>query len=444
MTPAQIARRVREESRAALVGQINLTEAEIDRSIGRVTRRLERQLRTLVASQVQAAIDAAMREIAQEAARHIAAGIGAASVLGARAAQAQHERLTRPGGPMHDPAAADIPSRIGVQAQQAQAQARIQGEYTRDRIPLSTRLYRRTNETAESATRIIRSSIEAREGVFRAAENFIAENRHTIRVELPQYTQELIDAARRSLDTDDRSVLLDAIDRHARYMDSLGNATGRPDGQTSLRSAVRQFVSELQRARPDNIDALIQRHIEDRAQYQARRIARSEMAEANRQAYRASVNEQPYVVGLRWTLSPNHPRADVCDLLANQDLHGLGPGGYPKGSYPETPHANCLCGPESIQDPHYFRRRIAERDGLEPPPRPWERDTHATAEEWIVRQPEAVQRTILGPTRLSILRDPNDDRRVLTPGGVPIPVGQITGANTSRRPTATVPLQRTF
>lgn len=442
MTPDQIAERVRQEARAALVGAVNLTESEIDASIGPAVRRLQWQLRTASPAQAQALIDAAMREIASNAAQHIAVGINAASALGARTAQVQHERLTGPSGPMHAPAAEAIPSRIGEQARRAQVEARIQGQFARDRIPLSTRLYRGMNEVSASATRVIRSSIEAREGVFRAAENFIAENRAAIQVPIPQYTRDLIDAARRSIDTGDRSILLDAIATHARQMDALGNATGRADGQTSLRSAVRQFVTDLQRAKPQNLEALIQRHIEDRAQYQARRIARSEMAEANRQAYRASVNEQPYVVGLRWTLSPNHPRADVCDCLANQDLHGLGPGGYTKANYPDTPHANCLCGPTSIQDPYYFRRQVAERDGLEPPPRPWESDTHATAEQWLARQPETLQRTLLGPTRLAIFSDPNDSRRVLTPGGVPIPVGQILGVDTSRAPTPTVPLQR--
>lgn len=439
-TPAQIARSVREQARAAVVGQVGVTEGRILTSFEPIIRRLRRRLHTATPFEVQALVDAAARELAAAAAQQIAQGINATSLVGVQASQTQHERLTGEGGPMHHPDAAAISSRIGEQQRRALVEARIQGRFVRDRIPLSSRLYRRMNEVAHSATVVVRSGIEAREGVFRVAENFIAENRQNINVEVPQYVTQLIAAARRSIDTGDRSVLLEAIAEHQQYMDRLGNGAQRRDGQTSLRSAVRQFVVDLQRATPQNIDKIVQRHLEDRAQYQARRIARSEMAEAHRQAYRASIDENPYVVGYRWVLSPTHPRPDVCDVLANQDTDGLGPGGYAKGSYPETPHANCLCQPESIQDEFYFRRKAAIRDGLEEPPRPWERDTHQTAEEWLASRPESFQRALLGPTRTEILRDPSDTRRVVDARGVPIPVGQITGANTSRRPTATTSL----
>jgi hypothetical protein len=439
-SPAQIAREIREQARATLVDRVGVTEGAITTAWEPTIRRLRAQLRTASPVQAQFYIDQATRELANIAAQHIARGIEATTALGARAAAAQHTALTGPSGPIHDPAASRIPSSTGEQAQRTLAQARIQGSFARDRVPLSSRLYRNMDEVSHSAARVVRSSIEAREGVYRTAENFIAENRNSINVEVPRYTQDLIAAARRSLDTGDRSHLLDAIAEHARYMDNLGIGAGKRDGQTSLRTAVRQFVNDLQRATAKNIDKIVQRHLEDRAQYQARRIARSEMAEAHRQAYRASVDDQPYVMGLRWKMSPAHPKQDVCDLLANQDLHGLGPGGYPKDEYPDTPHAHCLCGPESITDPYFFRRQVAERDGLEAPPRPWESDTHATAEEWLLRQPTAAQREVLGPTRAAILADRSDPRRVITDRGIPIPVGQVTGANTSRAPTVTTPL----
>lgn len=47
-------------------------------------------------------------------------------------------------------------------------------------------------------------------------------------------------------------------------------------------------------------------------------------------------------------MSRTHPRIDICDLWARQDLYGLGPGVYPKAKClkaPQHPRCRCVCAP---------------------------------------------------------------------------------------------------
>lgn len=84
----------------------------------------------------------------------------------------------------------------------------------------------------------------------------------------------------------------------------------------------------------------------------ARRIARTEMAQAYHEADNLSAARSRVVRGLKWTLSSNHPEYDVCDELARQDLFGLGPGVYPPGKLPSLPHPNCQCSSRFVlRDP---------------------------------------------------------------------------------------------
>ncbi len=77
--------------------------------------------------------------------------------------------------------------------------------------------------------------------------------------------------------------------------------------------------------------------------YDARRIARTEVAHAHHEADRQASLRSPVVKGLKWNLSPRHPEPDICDVYAKVDLHGLGPGVYPPEYLPPLPHPHCLC-----------------------------------------------------------------------------------------------------
>lgn len=419
---------MRVELRRELIRLVGDADAATRKAWRPILDRMSRRLARASAGEVDGIIATAMRELAgvalQRNVRAIRQGIEAAAAGAAR----QHQQLTGQGGPMAAPGALEAHRALDADRRRRIADAIQNGAFARDRVPLSARLYRDLDEVGRSAGEIVRSSISAREGIFRGAERFIEANRDRMQVPIPAYAAELIDIARRVVDSDDRSELEEAIASHTARMDRLGVGADRDDGLSTLRAAVRQFAHDLRQATPQNLERIIARHIEDRAQYQARRVLRTETAEAHRRAFRASTEDAPYTIGYRWRLSPAHPRPDVCDLLANQALHGLGPGGYPKDQVPETPHPNCLCGQEAIVDEHYFTRQLAAQRGEPEPPRPWVDNRRESAEEWLSRQPEAFQRQLLGPTRAAILRDPADQRQVVDQRGVPVPVRRIPGA----------------
>ena len=65
------------------------------------------------------------------------------------------------------------------------------------------------------------------------------------------------------------------------------------------------------------------------------RLARTEITAAIGRSQLAAGRANPFVDRMRWTLSPNHPRADTCDGF--EGLHGI-------DDVPLYPaHAQCLC-----------------------------------------------------------------------------------------------------
>lgn len=79
-----------------------------------------------------------------------------------------------------------------------------------------------------------------------------------------------------------------------------------------------------------------------RISFEAKRLARTEINHAYREANFIAADRAPWVTGVRWVLSGSHVIPDICDIWATQDIHNLGSGVYPPL---ETPidHPNGLC-----------------------------------------------------------------------------------------------------
>ena len=82
----------------------------------------------------------------------------------------------------------------------------------------------------------------------------------------------------------------------------------------------------------------------------ALRLMRTEINRAHGEAYIASAFEHPDAIATRFLLSPNHPAIDICDMHARANLHGLGPGVYPKDKNPWPAHPNTLSYVEVVFD----------------------------------------------------------------------------------------------
>ncbi len=113
----------------------------------------------------------------------------------------------------------------------------------------------------------------------------------------------------------------------------------------------------------------------------ALRLFRTELNRAHGEAYRASAFQSPDVVGMRFLLSPNHPKTDICDLHASANLHGLGPGVYPPGESPWPAHPNTLSHEEAV-----FADEVTPED----------KAGKESRTDWLSRQPPGAQIDILG------------------------------------------------
>lgn len=279
-----------------------------------------------------------------------------------------------------------------------------------DGLSLAARLHGHDRRTADELAHEIHASVTRGDDVASIAQALLEVDDLT--VELPRYAQRVMDA--RHLPIGARQSIEEVLGDVERLTDP------------TLRAAARRLIEIGRSGTAEQVDRQIRHFVRDRALYQERVVARSETARVFADAFERSTEGDAWVVGYRWMLSPSHPRPDICDVFAGQDVDGLGPGGYAKGRVPRSPaHPNCLCGIDAIIDDDFMAREIARERGEPEPPRAWERDTRETAEEWIRRQPEAVQLSVLGPGRLTVFAStPN---RVIDERGRIAPLWQARG-----------------
>lgn len=425
----RIVEQVALESRQRIIDITGQAELEVDEAWAPILADLRVKLMDAKARDVQTIVAEAAEALAEAVIGPAAAAILAGAREGVSYAARQASVIVKP---MSVPRGSIPTLRPDLSPRRVKkiAEDRITGRTSVGRVSLSQRLHSQAEEAGRYAAHVIESSIAAREGVFEAAERFI-EGAPKMRIPIPKYLEEIISAAKLARDTGDRSELFAAVMKHRAQMERLGQGIHRRDGLFSIRSTVREFVRQIQ-LRPEDLEKLVDRHLTDRAQYFARRIIRTETSQAHKAAYRESVRQKSFVKGIRRVLSPAHPQPDVCDLLAAQNLYGLGPGGYPLDEVPETPHPNCLCLEVAILDEHHFRRRLAQRRGESEPPRTWEDPNLETADEWLARQPASFRVALLGPTRARIFDSSRASRRdVIDETGHPIPVA--TALQLSRR-----------
>lgn len=120
----------------------------------------------------------------------------------------------------------------------------------------------------------------------------------------------------------------------------------------------------------------------------AMRLMRTELNRAHGEAYMMGGEGTPGFIGWRYLLSPAHPEPDICDLLASQNLYGLGPGVYPtRAKTPWPAHPNTLSFIVMVFDDEVG---AAERAGRETPL------------EALKRLPEEKQRGVLGTGKKEI------------------------------------------
>jgi len=247
---------------------------------------------------------------------------------------------------------------------------------------------------------VIQGSIRAGESVTRTAERILQKDKPIAIV--PRYATELADAAKFARGNGDPNLYEDAVKKWRASVSKLGQGVAKTTGDYTIRSASQQLVNDLRKAKAEQVDKIVDRWVLDKARYHARVLARNEAVEAFRDVQLRSLEGQKWAPGVRWKLSGAHPRPDICDVLANQDLYGLGPGGYPADKVPAR-HPSCMCLQSTIVDTDYFKRELAALHGTREPARPWESGKRENGNVWLRRQPASVQEAIAGPTRAKLL-----------------------------------------
>jgi hypothetical protein len=107
----------------------------------------------------------------------------------------------------------------------------------------------------------------------------------------------------------------------------------------------------------------------------AMRLMRTEINRAHGEAYIKGALSHPDAAGVRFKLSPGHPKPDICDLHSTANLHGLGAGVYPtREACPWPAHPNTISFVEVV-----FKDEVtdADRAGKETPMQALERLTPA-------------------------------------------------------------------
>jgi len=116
--------------------------------------------------------------------------------------------------------------------------------------------------------------------------------------------------------------------------------------------------------------------------YNLERVLRTEMNRAYSQSYINSALQHPEAAGVKFNLSPAHPREDICDLYASANLYGLGPGVYPDAdSCPYPAHPNTLSFLTTV-----FNDQVTQDDV----------DGQETWQDWLDGQDSDVQDAVLG------------------------------------------------
>jgi len=141
--------------------------------------------------------------------------------------------------------------------------------------------------------------------------------------------------------------------------DLVLEALARQWNPEDLARKLRRFVKGQAAFGPEELRDLrkvpfSRREAARKLQYNARRIAITEMGNAAHEAQVQSMIEAPQVEAARWRLSPvrgTQIKPDECDILAFQNLYGMGNGIFPITRIPVRPHPFDRCWLQGVTRP---------------------------------------------------------------------------------------------
>lgn len=173
-------------------------------------------------------------------------------------------------------------------------------------------------------------------------EGYNSGDRVTRKQALPQYMQHIVDFSRRSfLSAGEAAHLRRKVRQAQKRVDLLGR-NGAPN--KALKTSYKELLEAVDIGTSKALEKAVRVAVEEKSRYVAERIARTEAARAWADGFHARYDTDERVAAYKWALSSRHPLFDICNMYADANLWGLGPGVYPKDKTPILPvHPHCLC-----------------------------------------------------------------------------------------------------
>ena len=115
----------------------------------------------------------------------------------------------------------------------------------------------------------------------------------------------------------------------------------------SHKTLLRELTKAVENLSEEAIEDAVRWWAYNKQLYYFERIARTEVANTYHLAIIKQTEEDEFVIGYKWELSPAHERPDICDVYASVNF-GLGKGVWPKKRVPRRkahPHCTCLLIP---------------------------------------------------------------------------------------------------
>lgn len=178
-----------------------------------------------------------------------------------------------------------------------------------------------------------------RQQTAQAAADFVRYFVHADGLQLSDRLWRLDRHAAETLGNHLKAAIVQGNDAYHAVLAGMGSGDGVPPHiakayDAARAGALRQSIRDILTGSPDPAT-------KGGVLYQAERLFRTELIRAHGESYMGMAFQTAGVVGVRFMLSPRHPKPDICDTHASADLYGLGAGVYPdRASCPWPAHPN--------------------------------------------------------------------------------------------------------
>jgi len=144
----------------------------------------------------------------------------------------------------------------------------------------------------------------------------------------------------------------------------------------SHKTLLRELTKAVENLSEEAIEDAVRWWAYNKQLYYFERIARTEVANTYHLAIIKQTEEDEFVIGYKWELSPAHERPDICDVYASVNF-GLGKGIWPKKRVPRRkahPHCTCLLIPVEGLEEEAVRKekKLTLKEAIKQNPRGFE------------------------------------------------------------------------